>query len=404
MSVRLIYELQNGMLRIAAYGNWTLPKITRADQKMLAQKQQEIIQAIRRENLKAVLLFYAETEESTAAAVQSVAAVGNSVVQDTQKDREYAWGSLLLSFFCVVCDEADKKNVPVDVSALLPQMRKLLEVNYNDPLSSIEPSRNPFYLLGDFFCAKFGQVHASMNFAGEITASLLKFFAGKASVSAKDVWQEMYNAGAASLPIISLVSILLGLILAFVSAIQLQVIGAEVYVSSLVTVSMVRVMSPVLTGIVIAGRIGASYAATIGSMQVNEEVDALETFGINPVEFLVLPRFLALSLMMPFLTVYADFMGILGGFAVIFWGWDISFYAFLENVQAFTTMQHIFIGLFHSFIFGILIAMSGCYQGIVSGRDAEAVGRATTLAVVHSIIGIIVSTSILTIILSGFNL
>ena len=108
--------------------------------------------------------------------------------------------------------------------------------------------------------------------------------------------------------------------------------------------------------------------------------------------------------MMPFLTVYSDFMGILGGYAVIFFGWDISFNAFLDNVRSFTQIQHIIVGLLHSFIFGILIALSGCYQGILSGRDAEAVGRATTLAVVHSIIGIIVSTSILTIILSKFNL
>lgn len=414
MSALLSYTVQNGILRIYAGGNWTLKSITRADQKKLAQKQQEIILCIQKEKLSAVRLEYAKDSScGTESSVRTEENAGSDAPElflrkgnekDMDNEQDAMWGSLLLSFFCVVRDEAEKRNIPADLSRLLPHMQKLLEVNYNDPLSSIDVNKNPFYALGDFFCSKLEQIYASMNFVGEITASLGKFFAGKASVSAKDVWQEMYNAGAASLPIISLVSILLGLILAFVSAIQLQVIGAEVYVSSLVTVSMVRVMSPVLTGIVIAGRIGASYAATIGSMQVNEEVDALETFGINPVEFLVLPRFLALSLMMPFLTVYADFMGIIGGFAVIFWGWDISFYAFLENVQTFATMQHIIIGLFHSFVFGILIALSGCYQGIVSGRDAEAVGRATTLAVVHSIIGIIVSTSIITVILSGFNL
>lgn len=382
------FSCDSGKMQIKAGGNWSLQSISRADQKKLYAKQEEIIAFIKTQNIAGVQLFFSSGKTDF----------------ETVPATEQKWGSLLLAFFCMIKDEAEKRNVPVDVTTLPAKMQNLLDVIYNDPLSNIKESSNPFYFLGKIVCSRIEQVHASMNFVGEVTVSLGKFFTGKASVSAKDVWQEIYNAGAASLPIISLVSILLGLILAFVSAVQLQVLGAEIYVSSLVTVSMVRVMSPVLTGIVIAGRIGASYAATIGSMQVNEEVDALETFGINPIEFLVLPRFLALSLMMPFLTVYADFMGILGGYLVIFFGWDISFYAFLDNVQAFTTIQHILIGLFHAFVFGILIALSGCYQGIMSGRDAEAVGKATTLAVVHSIIGIIVSTSVITIILSGFNL
>ncbi len=387
MNVNVTFSYDNGMLQITASGNWTLRQVSKADQKALSAKQEEIVTHIRTQKISKIFLSFSENPASK-----------------TSADPKRHWGSLLLAFFCFIRDEAEKQNIPVDISMLSSEMQKLLEVTYNDPLSNIEVNSNPFYFLGNLVCGRLEQIHASMNFVGDVTISLCKFFAGKASVSAKDVWQEMYNAGAASLPIISLVSLLLGLILAFVSAVQLQVLGAEVYVSSLVTVSMVRVMSPVLTGIVIAGRIGASYAATIGSMQVNEEVDALETFGIQPVEFLVLPRFLALSLMMPFLTVYSDFMGILGGYLVIFFGWDISFYAFLDNVQTFANMQHIFIGLFHSFVFGILIALSGCYQGIVCGRDAEAVGKATTMAVVHSIIGIIVSTSVITIILSGFNM
>ena len=233
-------------------------------------------------------------------------------------------------------------------------MQELIAVSYasSAPRNAKQKSGgNPLTLLGSWAFYKIRQIKTAMDFVGEVAIALVQFVSGKAAVSSKDVWQEIYNAGASSLPIISLVSILLGLILAFVSAIQLQVLGAEIYVSSLITVSMVRVMSPVLTGIVIAGRIGASYAATIGSMQVNEEVDALKTFGINPMEFLVLPRFIALALMMPFLTVYSDFMGILGGYAVIFFGWDISFNAFLDNVRSFTQIQHIIVGLLHSFYF-----------------------------------------------------
>lgn len=381
MSALLSYRTEQSDLFVIASGDWTLQSISKPVQKELFSVQQKILSLVTSGQTKKIFLEYRENGHG-----------------------KNAWGSLLLSFFCSVCEEGKKLNKEVDFSSLPEQMGKLLDVDYISPLSNIEESGNLFYWLGDVIQNKSEQVLASMNFVGEITASFFKFLIGKAAISAKDVWQEMYNAGAGSVPIISLVSVLLGLILAFVSAIQLQIIGAEVYVSSLITVSMVRVMAPVLTGIVIAGRIGASYAATIGSMQVNEEVDALKTFGISPVDFLVLPRVLALSLMMPFLTVYADFMGILGGYLVIFFGWDVTFYAFLENVQAFTTVTHIMIGLFHAFVFGIIIALSGCYQGIVSGRDAEAVGRATTLAVVHSIIGIIVATSVLTIILSGFNL
>lgn len=370
------------MLDVRAKGDWTLKNISQSTIRALSRRQKEIIRAVQTQKLEKIQLNY-----------------------KAFPNQKFLWGSLLLSFFCQLREEAQKKSISCDISFLPAQMQELLAVTYAaSPDSKQKSNTNIFHKLGAWIDKKLQQIFTAMDFVGEITLALFKFLAGKAAVSSKDVWQETYNAGASSLPIISLVSVLLGLILAFVSAVQLQVLGAEIYVSSLITVSMVRVMSPVLTGIVIAGRIGASYAATIGSMQVNEEVDALKTFGINPVEFLVLPRFLALTLMMPFLTVYSDFMGILGGYAVISLGWGISFYAFLDNVQTFTNMHHIFIGLFHSFVFGILIALSGCYQGMVSGRDAEAVGRATTLAVVHSIIGIIVSTSILTIILSGFNL
>lgn len=378
---------EGAVLEVQAQGDWVLKNLSSAMQRVLSVKQKEIVKLIRSQKIKKIQLKYIEPKAQQLSGKQS------------------SWGSLLLSFFRQLKEEAQKRNIVCDSSLLPQQMQELLQVSYASPANPQQKiSVNIFRSLGSLIFTIVQQIKTAVDFVGEVTQAMLKFFAGKATVSARDVWQEIYNASASSLPIISLVSVLLGLILAFVSAVQLQVLGAEIYVSSLITVSMVRVMSPVLTGIVIAGRIGASYAATIGSMQVNEEVDALKTFGINPIEFLVLPRFLALSLMMPFLTVYSDFMGILGGYAVIYFGFDISFYAFLDNVQTFARLHQIFIGLFHAFVFGIIIALSGCYQGIISGRDAEAVGRATTMAVVHSIIGIIVSTSILTIILSGFGL
>lgn len=396
MEVLLSFSINNAapegaVLEIQAQGDWVLKNLSSFAQKALSSKQKEIIRIIRSQKIQKIQLNYIEPKQHNAS--------------NDPKYRQASWGSLLLSFFCQLKDEAQKRNIICDSSLLSEQMQELIRVSYAGPAAVKQKhSVNLFHVCGELVFKICRQIGIAVDFVGEVTLAMMKFFAGKATVSAKDVWQEIYNASAASLPIISLVSVLLGLILAFVSAVQLSVLGAEIYVSSLITVSMVRVMSPVLTGIVIAGRIGASYAATIGSMQVNEEVDALKTFGINPIEFLVLPRFLALSLMMPFLTVYSDFMGILGGYVVVYFGFDISFYAFLDNVQTFARLHQILIGLFHAFVFGIIIALSGCYQGIISGRDAEAVGRATTMAVVHSIIGIIVSTSILTIILSGFGL
>ena len=179
---------------------------------------------------------------------------------------------------------------------------------------------------------------------------------------------------------------------------QLKLFGAEIYVASLVGVSMVRVMGPVLTGIVLAGRTGASFAAVIGSMQVNEEVDALTGFGISPMDFLVLPRLLGLAIMTPLLTLYSNIAGITGGFLVGVLMLDITPAAYMANTLSLMQMSYVWIGLLHAFVFGILIALCGCYQGIRSGRNASAVGRATTSAVVNSIVGIIVATSIITII------
>jgi phospholipid/cholesterol/gamma-HCH transport system permease protein len=243
-----------------------------------------------------------------------------------------------------------------------------------------------------------------LEFLGEVTQSMARFFSGRASFSRRDLWNVFRECGVDALPIVTLTSLLLGLILAFVSSMQLKLFGAEIYVASLVGVSMVRVMAPVLTGIVLAGRTGASFAAVIGSMQVNEEVDALTGFGISPMDFLVLPRVLGLAIMTPLLTIYSNIAGITGGFLVGVLMLGITPAAYLANTLSFMTMSYVWIGLLHAFIFGILIALCGCYQGIRSGRNASAVGRATTAAVVNSIVGIIVATSIITVIFTVVDL
>jgi phospholipid/cholesterol/gamma-HCH transport system permease protein len=193
-----------------------------------------------------------------------------------------------------------------------------------------------------------------------------------------------------------LISLLVGLILAFIGAIQLMMFGAQIYVANLVAVAMVRVMGAVMAAVIMAGRTGAAFAAQLGTMQVNEEIDALKTLGISPMEFLVLPRMLALVIMMPLLCVYADIMGIIGGMIVGIGMLDLGLVEYLHQTRASLSLSFFWIGLFYAAVFGVLIALAGCLRGMQCGRSALAVGEATTSAVVTAIVAIVVATAVIT--------
>ena len=318
-----------------------------------------------------------------------------------------SWDSLLLAAFNAVAREAARRGLAVDARALPDGMAPMLDMALAVPPSDQARTQHDegfLESLGGKVLALPGISRAVLEFLGEVTQSLLRFASGRASFSRRDLWNVFRECGVDALPIVTLTSLLLGLILAFVSSMQLKLFGAEIYVASLVGVSMVRVMGPVLTGIVLAGRTGASFAAVIGSMQVNEEVDALTGFGISPMDFLVLPRLLGLAVMTPLLTLYSNIAGIAGGFLVGVLMLGITPAAYVANTLSLMQMSYVWIGLLHAFVFGILIALCGCYQGIRSGRNASAVGRATTSAVVNSIVGIIVATSVITIIFTVVDL
>ncbi|MBR6625888.1 MAG: ABC transporter permease [Mailhella sp.] len=318
-----------------------------------------------------------------------------------------SWDSLLLAAMNAIAREAVKRGLAVHADALPDGMAPMLDMALAVPPSDqarTQYDEGFFESIGGKVMAIPGITRDVREFLGEVTQSMARFFSGKASFSRRDLWNVFRECGVDALPIATLTSLLLGLILAFVSSMQLKLFGAEIYVASLVGVSMVRVMAPVLTGIVLAGRTGASFAAVIGSMQVNEEVDALTGFGISPMDFLVLPRVLGLAIMTPLLTIYSNIAGITGGFLVGVLMLGITPAAYLANTLSFMTMSYVWIGLLHAFVFGILIALCGCYQGIRSGRNASAVGRATTAAVVNSIVGIIVATSVITVIFTVVDL
>jgi phospholipid/cholesterol/gamma-HCH transport system permease protein len=236
-----------------------------------------------------------------------------------------------------------------------------------------------------------------LAFLGETVIAVLNLLRGKARYRRSDLGLIMQACSAQALPIVSLICFLVGLILAFIGAIQLQLFGAQIYVADLVGIAMVRLMAAIMTGIVMAGRTGGAFAAQLGTMQVNQEIDALKTLGISPMEFLVLPRMLALALMMPLLCLYANIMGILGGMVVGVGMLDIGFIQYFNETAKAVNLWNLGIGLFSGMVFGVIVALAGCMRGMQCGRSASAVGDAATSAVVTAIVGIIVSTAVITV-------
>jgi phospholipid/cholesterol/gamma-HCH transport system permease protein len=227
-------------------------------------------------------------------------------------------------------------------------------------------------------------------FLGEACIAFARLLRGKARFRLVDLALIIQECGANALPIVTLISVLIGLILAFVGAIQLRQFGAQIYVADLVAIAMAREMGAIMTAIIMAGRTGAAFAAQLGTMQVNEEIDAFSTLGFSPMEFLVLPRMLALILMMPLLCVYADVLGILGGAIVGIGLLGITPTEYYIQTVNGVALDDFAVGIFKSAIFGVVVAFSGCLRGIQSGRSASAVGEAATSAVVMAIVLIIV--------------
>lgn len=203
------------------------------------------------------------------------------------------------------------------------------------------------------------------------------------------IFEQAKKAGLDSLPIVSLVALFIGVIMGLQTAYQMQRLGSEMYIASIVAVSMVRELGPVITSLVVAGRVGASIAAEIGSMQVTEQVDALQTLAANPIKYLVVPRFLALSLMLPVLTLYSDIIGIIGGYSICVYKLGISSSLYLNITFDSLLFKDLFTGLVKTIFFGMITAFVSCYEGFNVEGGAEGVGRATTRAVVESFILII---------------
>ena len=243
-----------------------------------------------------------------------------------------------------------------------------------------------------------------LTFLGENVVAFGKLLRGRAQFRWSDAFLVMEQCGPQALGIVAMINFLVGLILAFVGAIQLQRFGASLYVADLVGIATVRELGCVMTGIILCGRTGAAFAAQLGTMKLNEEIGALKTFGISPIEFLVLPRMVALILMMPFLCLFADLISIAGGFLVSVSMLDVTPAVYLTRTIQAIQLKSFLLGIGKGCFFGFLVAYTGCLRGMQSGHDAAAVGEATTRAVVSGITTIIASDGIFAVLSHTLNI
>lgn len=313
------------------------------------------------------------------------------------------WDSSLLVFLVQMVQKARDLKLGVNLD-LSPGLMRLVHMAFAVPpragAARHDECQSATCRVGGWALDLWPRISDFLSFLGDVAIGIGRLFIGKSRMRLNDFFDAMYECGVLSLPIISLTSLLFGLILAFVGAVQLTQFGAQIYVAGLVGIGMLRVMGAVMVGVVMSGRVGAAYAALIGTMQVNEEIDALETIGISPVDFLVTPRILALTAMVPALTIYADLMGMIGGFLVGTVMLGLNPLEYMHATQQMVHYRQILIGLVYGTVFGVVIAVTACYQGLRCGRSAMAVGQTTTRAVVTSIVGIIIMTAIITVICS----
>jgi phospholipid/cholesterol/gamma-HCH transport system permease protein len=248
-----------------------------------------------------------------------------------------------------------------------------------------------------------GDVKEILTYLGDMTDALFKAVARPASVNWRDVSRFMERAGADGLPIVFLISLLLGLVLAFQAAITLRQYGANVYIADMVSLSITRELGPLMVAIIVSGRSGAAFAAELGTMKVSEEVDALTTLGLCPYRFLVFPRVIALLLVLPLLTLLGDLIAIVGGLVVAVFGLDLTPWTYIDRTREAIDLWDIFSGVLKSTVFAIAIGTIACERGLSTNGGAEGVGRSTTSAVVTCLFHIVLIDSAFTIVFHIFG-
>ena len=278
------------------------------------------------------------------------------------------------------------------------EVRSIMELINRQALAAppVKTEKKPRYILeeiGEASSVLYKDIIRIQVFIGEILDALFHAIRNPRLVRWDDVLFYIKRAGVDGLPILSLLSLLMGLIIAFMSSLQLKQFGANIYVASLVGIAIIRELGPMMTAIIVAGRSGSAFAAEIGTMKVNEEVDALVTMGFDPTQFLAVPKVLAAIIVVPVLTLYADFFGIVGGLLVGITGLDLTIHTYIQQTVKSVTLFDFLTSLVKSVVFAALISGISCQRGLQVRGGAEAVGTATTSAVVSSIFLIIVADS-----------
>lgn len=310
-----------------------------------------------------------------------------------------SWDSTLVIVLHALLDHSQNHSATVDISALPTGLGTLLNMAMADHPNThpAQPKANLFTRVGDISITCFEFMRSAVEFCGELTLSFGRMLRGNVSFRRCDFFEFIQNCGVGALGIVTLLSLLLGMILAYIGVMLFADYGTEILIADVVAITMMREMGAIIVGIIMAGHTGAAFAAQLGSMEVNEEIDALRTFGFSPMDFLVLPRVLATVLMLPLLVIYADLMGIIGGGIVGLSITDLSFTQYYQETRAIFQLNNFYLGIVKGGLFGLIVAIAGCRAGMRCKRNSAAVGHATTTAVVTAIIWIIIADAVMAI-------
>lgn len=318
-----------------------------------------------------------------------------------------SWDAGLASQLWQQLDPLARRSVSVNLQGLPQGLQEVLALALpiSPPAEEVpaSPVPGPLQRLGERTKAWWSDHRKTLTFVGEVLLSLGRWMRGTSDMRTADLMWQIEQTGPRSLPIVALVSFLVGLIVAYMGAAQLQRFGAQNFIADLVTVGVVREVAALLVGIVLAGRVGAAFAAQIGSMRANEEVDALTTMGVNPFDFLVLPRVLALLIVGPMLTAFGALVGMGVGWLVAVGIYGVTPLEYVYASVQSLTLPHVLVGLIKGTVYAVLVALAGCLQGMAAGRSAQAVGDATTASVVQAIVWIVVAASVLTVVFQRLN-
>lgn len=369
---------------------------------------------VRQAELDGALIVLAG-EWKTRSGLTDVAAVrdalgGKNIVKQVSFDTAELgeWNSGLIVFLLNCESLCRREDVVCDRRSLPRGVQRLMELSeaVSAPTDLHSAPSNAGFVdrAGLTWLSLASATRENVRFIGECAIAIGNLMRGRATFRRGDAFALVQHCGADALGIVALIAFLMGLIMAFVGAVQLARFGASIYVADMVAIAMVREMGCMMTAIILCGRTGATFAAQLGTMKVNQELDAFATLGIAPMDFLVAPRVMALFLMMPLLTVFADLVGIVGGSLVAMSMLDLSALGYWQQTLRALDLMQFSTGLIKSLVFGLIVAVTACLRGMQCGRNAEAVGRATTSAVVTGITWIIIADAAFAVIFDALNI